>query len=196
MRLKTNLVIGVIFAALLAFVYFYEIRGGAERRADADKNKKLAEFTENEVRRLTIDRIDTLIVLEKEQDRWVFKSPVACDADQEAVGRYLRNLRECEREKVLEEADQVRDNPEVLEKYRLHHPRLKLAVETAAGSIDTLWWGADSPTQRFVYVQERGTTRRSSLSRPGAMTTSTNMFSTCATAACWPLRRRRCAKPG
>ena len=154
MRLKTNLVIGVIFAVLLAFVYFYEIRGGAERRADADKSKKLAEFSESEVRRLTIDRIDTLIVLEKEQDRWVLKSPVACEADQEAVGRYLRNLRECERDKVVEEADRVKGNPELAQKYRLHAPRLKLAVETATGSIDTLWWGADSPTQRFVYVQQ------------------------------------------
>ena len=157
MRLKTNLVIGVLFAALLAFVYFYEIRGGEDRRAESDKTKKLVDFAESEAKRLTIDHIDSLIVIEKVQDRWMIVSPVACEADQEAVDRYLRNLREVERDKVVEEADRVRDNPEVAQKYRLHAPRLKVVVETATGSTDTIWWGADSPTQRFVYVQQRGT---------------------------------------
>ncbi|MBM3276709.1 MAG: DUF4340 domain-containing protein [Candidatus Handelsmanbacteria bacterium] len=156
MRLKTNLIIGIIFSVLAAFVYFYEIRGGEERKAEADKAKELADFAESEVRRLTIDRIDTLIVLEKVQDRWWLKAPVECEADQEAVDRYLRNLRECERDKVVEEADKVRDDPGLAQKYRLHAPRLKVAVETASGSIDTIWWGADSPTERFVYVQQRG----------------------------------------
>lgn len=156
MRLKTNLIIGVLFAALLAFVYFYEIRGGQERRAESDKTKKLVDFAESEAKRLTIDHIDSLIVIEKVQDRWVIKSPVQCEADQEAVDRYLRNLREVERDKVVEEAGRMRDNPELAQKYRLHAPRLKVVVETATGSTDTIWWGADSPTQRFVYVQQRG----------------------------------------
>ena len=156
MRLKTNLVIGVLFAALAAFVYFYEIRGGEDRRAESDKTKKLVDFAENEAKRLTIDRIDTLIVIEKVQDRWMIKAPVQCEADQEAVDRYLRNLREVERDKVVEDADRVRENPDLAQKYRLHNPRLKVVVETATGSTDTSWWGADSPTQRFVYVQQRG----------------------------------------
>jgi hypothetical protein len=116
----------------------------------------LVDFTESEAKRLTIDHIDSLVVIEKVQDRWMIVAPVKCEADQEAVDRYLRNLRECERDKVVEEADQVRDNPEMAQKYRLHAPRLKVAVETTTGAIDTLWWGADSPTQRFVYVQQRG----------------------------------------
>ncbi|MCC7262974.1 MAG: DUF4340 domain-containing protein [Candidatus Latescibacteria bacterium] len=156
MRLKTNLIIGVLFAALAAFVYFYEIKGGQQRRAESDQAKKLADFSESEVRRLTIDRIDSLLVIEKVQDRWVIVAPVQCDADQEAVDRYLRNLRECERDKVVEEADKVRGDAGVAQKYRLNVPRLKVAVETATGALDTLWWGADSPTQRFVYVQQRG----------------------------------------
>lgn len=156
MRLKTNLIIGVLFAALLAFVYFYEIRGGEDRRAESDKTKKLVDFSESEAKRLTIDHIDSLIVIEKVQDRWMIEAPVECEADQEAVDRYLRNLREVERDKVVEEAGRVRDNPEVAQKYRLHAPRLKVVVETATGSTDTIWWGADSPTQRFVYVQQRG----------------------------------------
>ncbi len=156
MRLKTNLIIGVVFAALAAFVYFYEIRGGEERRAESDKAKQLADFAESEVKRLTIDRIDTLITIEKRQDRWVIVAPVECEADQEAVDRYLRNLLECERDKVVEEADKVRGDAGLAQKYRLHATRLKVAVETTTGALDTIWWGADSPTQRFVYVQDRG----------------------------------------
>jgi len=156
MRLKTNLIIGIIFAGLLGFVYFYEIKGGEERRAAAEKSKKLMDFSAAEARRLTIDRGDTVLVLEKEQDRWWLKSPVACEADQEAVERYLRNLGETERDRVVEDSAGVRGNPELGKKYQLHAPRLKVAVETAGRVKDTLWWGGDSPTQRFAYVQQRG----------------------------------------
>ena len=43
MRLKTNLVISVFFIALLGFVYFYEIKGGEERRVEAERARRAAE---------------------------------------------------------------------------------------------------------------------------------------------------------
>ena len=54
MKLKTNIIIGAIFALLLAFVYFYEIKGGQERRQAAERSKQLLDFKESEVERLTL----------------------------------------------------------------------------------------------------------------------------------------------
>ena len=56
MRLKTNVVISVLFIALLGFVYFYEIKGGEERRVEAERERQLLDFSDHEVQKLTIDR--------------------------------------------------------------------------------------------------------------------------------------------
>jgi hypothetical protein len=156
MRLKTNLIVGVIFLGLLGFVYFYEVKGGDERKEAAAKAKELLSFSDHEASRLVLDRGDTLIVLEKEGDHWKLKAPVEAMADQDAVERLLRNLRETERERVIEDSAQVATDASLMAKYKLDAPRLKVVLETTDGPKDTLLFGGDSPTERFSYVQQTG----------------------------------------
>jgi hypothetical protein len=156
MRFKTNLVVGAIFMALLGFVYFYEIKGGEQRQADADQAKVLADFSEHETQRLVVDRGDTVVVLEKDQGVWWLRQPVAAEADGEAVDRYLRNLRETERDRVVEDSAAVASNSGLLAKYGLQTPRLRVRVETADAVLDTFVFGADSPTERFTYIRQSG----------------------------------------
>ena len=47
MNLKTNAILAVAFAGLLAFVYIYEIKGGEEREAAEEREKK--QFSMREV---------------------------------------------------------------------------------------------------------------------------------------------------
>ena len=63
MKLKTNIIIGAIFALLLAFVYFHEIRGGQERRQAAERSKQLLDFNESEVERLALIKTSGWIIL-------------------------------------------------------------------------------------------------------------------------------------
>lgn len=156
MRFKTNLVIGTIFLGLLAFVYFYEIKGGEKRQAAAEKSKKVFDVGESEVKRLSLGRGDTLVVLEKREDRWWLVEPVETEADQEAVERYVRNLGELQQERVLEDSARVRDDPGLAARYRLQSPRLTVALNTATGALDTLRCGGDSPTEKFAYMQRSG----------------------------------------
>ena len=129
MRLKTNVVISVLFIALLGFVYFYEIKGGEERRVEAERERQLLDFSDHEVQKLTIDRGDTLLVLERQDDTWRLTSPVQTGADAEAVERYLRTLGETE-----VEGDPVRDStavaadPTILAEYGLEEPRLRVHI--------------------------------------------------------------------
>jgi hypothetical protein len=160
MRLKTNLVISVFFIALLGFVYFYEIKGGEERRVEAERDRQLVDFSDHEVHRLTIDHGDTLLVLERQDDIWMLTSPVHTDADADAVERYLRTLRETEVEgDPLRDSAAVAADPTVLEDYGLDEPRLCVHVSLLVGdtSLDTLCFGDDTPTDRFTYVQRGGT---------------------------------------
>ncbi|MEW6752298.1 MAG: DUF4340 domain-containing protein [Candidatus Latescibacterota bacterium] len=156
MRLKTNLVLGAVFLALLAFVYFHEIRGGEKRKEEAERAKELLAFDEAEVQKLVIDRGDTVVALERGDAGWALTGPVEDEADQAAVDRYLRNVKETERERVVRDSAAVAGNPGLTSEYGLDDPRLRVALRTGEGWLDTLVFGSDTPTETYTYVQERG----------------------------------------
>lgn len=156
MKLKTNLVIGALFLALLGFVYFYEIRGGARREEAAAQAKALLSLGDAEVQGLVIERRDTTVVLRREGGEWVLTAPVADRADGEAVQRYLQALKETERERVIADSATMAGDPGLVARYGLARPRLRIFAATAEGSRDTVCFGADTPTDRFTYVQVRG----------------------------------------
>lgn len=160
MRLKTNLVISLVFIALLGFVYFYEIKGGEERRVQAERALQMLDFSDHEVQRLTIDSGDTLLVLERQEDEWKLTSPIQTDVDVEAVERYLRTLHEVEVEgEALRDSATITEDPELLGGYGLEEPRLRvhIGLTSDAQVLDTLRLGDDSPTDRFTYIQRGGT---------------------------------------
>lgn len=154
MKFKTNVAIGAVFVALLAFVYFYEIKGGEERRQEAEKSKQLFAFQEDDAQRLELLRGDDALVLDKGTGGWNLSAPMTDGADQEAVERYLRNLRECEREKVV--VDSAAASAAEAAQYGLDAPRLKVRVQTEDGAEQVVAFGSDSPTDRFTYAQLQG----------------------------------------
>ena len=154
MKFKTNVAIGAVFVALLAFVYFYEIKGGEERRQEAEKSKQLFVFQDDDAQRLELLRGDDALVLAKGTGGWNLSAPMTDGADQEAVERYLRNLRECEREKVV--VDSAAASAEEAAQYGLDAPRLKVRLRTEDGGEQVVAFGADSPTDRFTYAQLQG----------------------------------------
>lgn len=154
MKFKTNIAIGAVFVALLAFVYFYEIKGGEERRQEAEKSKQLFVFQEDDAQRLELLRGDDALVLAKGTGGWNLSAPMTDGADQEAVERYLRNLLECEREKVV--VDSAAASAEQAAQYGLDAPRLKVRLQTEDGSEQVVAFGSDSPTDRFTYAQLQG----------------------------------------
>ena len=154
MKFKTNTVIGLIFLALLAFVYFYEIKGGEERRQEAEKSKQLFAFQDGEAQRLELLRGSDALVLDKGANGWNLSAPMTDGADQEAMERYLRNLRECEREKVI--VDSAAATAEEAAQYGLDAPQLKVRLQTEDGAEQVVAFGSDSPTDRFTYAQLQG----------------------------------------
>ena len=156
MKLKTNIIIGAIFALLLAFVYFYEIKGGQERRQAAERSKQLLDFKESEVERLALIRPEGSIEVERiEEGQWRVVLPVEDGADGEAIARYLRNIAESEREKVIVDSADAR-SADTAARYGLDRPRLGILVETEEGALDTLFFGTDAPTDRYTYVKQSG----------------------------------------
>ena len=155
MRFKTNAIIALVFAGLLAFVYLYEIKGGEKRQAAEEKAGMVQDFGDGEAVKLVLDRGDTLIVLEK-RDAWVLTEPIESAADEDAVERYLDDLARSRRERVVEDSASATDYPGAAAKYRLDAPRLKVLAETGNGEQDTLLFGAESPTGSYVFASRSG----------------------------------------
>ncbi len=155
MKFKTNLVVGAVFVALLAFVYLYEIKGGEERRKVAEQSKKILDFNASEVTRLVISNSADRIEIGRKKDDWYMLAPVRDEADSDAVDRYLRNLNEAEREKTVVDSTEAL-SPDVASEYGLESPRLGIFIETKEGPLDTLYFGADAPTDRFTYIKKSG----------------------------------------
>ena len=97
---------------------------------------------------------DDALVLDKGTGGWNLSAPMTDGADQEAVERYLRNLRECEREKVV--VDSAAASAEEAAQYGLDAPRLKVRLQTEDGAEQVVAFGSDSPTDRFTYAQLQG----------------------------------------
>ena len=155
MKFKTNAIIALVFAGLLAFVYWYEIKGGEERQVAEEKAGMVLDFGADEAVKLVLDRGDTLIVLEK-RDSWVLTEPIESATDEGAVERYIDDLARCRRERVVEDSASATDYPDAAARYRLDDPRLKVLVETGEGEQDTLFFGAESPTGSYVFASQSG----------------------------------------
>ena len=177
MKFKTNAIIGLIFIGLFGFVYFYEIKGGEERRKEAEKSKQLLDFTEGHVSRLQLQRGDTTLVLQKGNEGWNFSSPVKDGADQDAVERYLRNLGESEREKVV--VDSASSTTGEAKKYGLDAPRLTVEIEAEDGTTQEqkrngnkrTWNEIDMNTERTR--NGTGTKRKRTRNKPNENGTKT-----------------------
>ena len=105
MNPRTTAILALVVAALGAFVYFYEIRGG-ERRAEAETEAKrlfpgleAAEITSLELR--TSDGQDARI--ERTPDGWRLREPRDFPADGATVDSLVAALARLTSEAVFEE---------------------------------------------------------------------------------------------
>ncbi|MBI2822822.1 MAG: DUF4340 domain-containing protein [Acidobacteria bacterium] len=111
-----------IFAALGAFVYFYEIRGREEREKQEAERSKLVQIRQEKATRVSVIRPnEPALILEKNGDRWLLSQPVQADADKWAVEGLLQALADVSTTHTIEKPD--------LAKYGLKDPAVTITVE-------------------------------------------------------------------
>ena len=161
MRVKTNLLVGLVFVALLTYVYVFEVKEKEKEREAAEQSNILLDVDADEARQVTIARGDSVLVAQKRPTGWRILSPVEDVADEAALERFVRNLKESKIERVVADSAEVAGDPELATKYGLRSPRLKIRVDRSDASpgtpADTLLFGNDSPTEKYVYVMRTGT---------------------------------------
>jgi len=143
-------VLFVIFLALAAFVYFYEIAGEREREEARSLEENLLRTRQEEINLVEILRPQGEgILLSREGEEWRLEHPVKTSADQSTVGVLLRDLSQATRDRTFPEGGTR------VEEYGLHKPSMTLRIQ-ADGKEQTLLIGKKEFTGKHVYVQFQG----------------------------------------
>jgi len=93
------------------------------------------------------------IVLEKRDGHWRVSSPVAAEADGDAVGMALAALSETDRNR---EIDPGPAEPEALKQYGLDEPHFEIWVD-GAFDTDTIRFGKSNPAGTGIYIHKAST---------------------------------------
>jgi len=98
MKFKATYIIGIICLALFAYVYFYEIRGGAEREKAKIEKKRFLRVDMNNIVKLQIIRGDTTITISKQNDNWMIQEPVYYKGDKTNIEDFITVIAQASKE--------------------------------------------------------------------------------------------------
>ncbi|KPL19737.1 MAG: hypothetical protein AMJ92_02035 [candidate division Zixibacteria bacterium SM23_81] len=147
MRFKGTIIWTLVLMTLAAFVYIYEIKGGAKREQTAEMAKKVLIFDKEDVQQLVLKRPEEIISFQRAQDGWQIIHPVRARADESAIQGIIDNLERAQIERVVAEtADNLSD-------FGLQSPQVTVELEYAGGLRESLRLGDRNPTRSFVYSQ-------------------------------------------
>ena len=148
MRFKSTIVWTLVLVTLAAFVYIYEIKGGAKREETAEMAKSVFLFDKEDVRRLVLKRPQEIIMFQRINEGWQIVQPVRAQADESAIGGIIDNLEGAQIERM------VAETAENLADFGLQSPQVTVELEYANGLRDSLRLGDRNPTRSFVYSQK------------------------------------------
>jgi hypothetical protein len=143
---KRTLVFLVIFAALAAFFYFYEIKGGAERRLAEEQEKLLLPFEVEQATRLILRRAYDEIVLERPDGDWHITAPVSAPTEEGAIAQMLDGAAGLKFERDI-------GSQSDLEPFGLSEPELTLEIIGEQSAIGKILLGAETPDGGKLYVK-------------------------------------------
>jgi hypothetical protein len=151
MKGRATLILFGVLLLLGAFVYFFEIRGKADREKNEEKSKKLLSIEEDQIQKVTVLRPGETLVFEREGDLWRILEPVKAQGDKYAVKNLVSAAASAKSERDIADAGGLSD-------YGLAAPRLTVIVRSKTGQSDTLSIGDTNPIGSSVFVRKPGKT--------------------------------------
>ncbi len=144
----TLIFLGVLLV-LAGYAYFGEYRGKARKDKGEENARKVLPAEESDFRKITVSGYGRMIILSKENDAWRILSPIATDADANAVNALISALQNAEIERKLDPVEDPHD-------FGLTPPRYTIVIETQNAKSDTLFIGDKNPTERSVFMRKAG----------------------------------------
>lgn len=148
--MKKNLLLLLVLAGLGAFVYFYEIKGGEERKEAEALEESLLRVEDSDISGIEVRRPESpTIDLDRSGDRWRLTGPVQSSVDRFVVDALVRDLTSAKRIRALEDVEGK------LEEFGLSEPRMTLAVEAGDREL-VVNLGDEDYTGSQIYAQLEG----------------------------------------
>jgi len=141
----------LICAALGAYVYFYEIKGGEQRekkKQEADRLWKVESASIQQIDLITSQ--EHITAVRKGDKEWKITAPRAVDADADELNRIAGSAAEITRESVLE------TNANDLARFGLEPPQLTLRIKMKDGKEYEVRYGENNPTGNSTYATMPG----------------------------------------
>ena len=150
MKWKNLAIVVAIFAALVAWVYFYEIKGEKTREEAAEKEKKIFQFEEKDIAEITVKNADGEFVLQKDKDNWKLAQPLATKADKSAADSLASDIAQAKTDRALDEP-----NPN-FKNFGLEPAMVKLTVKLGSGQNHQLELGDKDFSSSSVFARIPG----------------------------------------
>jgi len=146
MQTRNTLLMAVVLVAISAFVYFYEIRGKADREEAARQETLLLSFESEDVSGLSVTTAEGTVSATKSDGTWRITAPVDVAADSTAIQTIVDNVSKATHQRLVVEA------AEDLAPFGLTEPIATLVIERTSGEPLRLALGKDTPVGTNVYA--------------------------------------------
>ena len=150
MKWKNLAIVVAIFAALFAWVYFYEIKGEKKREEAVEKEKKIFQFEEKDIAQITVKNADGEFVLQKDKDNWKLAQPLATKADKSSADSLASDIAQAKTDRALDEP-----NPN-FKNFGLEPAVVKLTVKLGSGQTHQLELGDKDFSSSSVFARIPG----------------------------------------
>lgn len=140
------LTLTVLLAGMGAWIYFYEIKGEADRAEDKDADKKVFSIDRAAVTEIEITNRHGQFRFQKDDGGWKIVAPVQVPADLQGVDDILTSVGSARSVRVLKDAGGR------LDAFDLTEPDLAVTV-TAGATRERLAIGADAPFGGQYYAR-------------------------------------------
>ena len=151
MKLKTVILISLFFATLLIAVLYVD-RKEDEKEGEEYHSRELLTFDKDAVDELSIENASGRVVCRKVGEDWQIIEPVTVDAHRGAIQAVLANLERARLTRFL--VLDGESTEEAFKKYGLDSPHVKVSLHVGGRLLDTVLFGNENPSGRYVYVKK------------------------------------------
>ncbi len=149
MKLKTTLILAIIFALIVGYYYFFEVRRAKQVEEAKEEARKLFHYTPEQVTQLRLREDDEVLLCQQVGDEWKLEQPVQAKGDQEEIELLINNILDIEQERL------IATEPADMKQFGLSPPTAELSFQVE-GKWETLQIGDETPTGTSIYAKKGG----------------------------------------
>ena len=147
MKLRSLSIYFAVFVALIAWLYFWEIKHKGQEKAAKDEAEKIVRIAKDKVVDIDIEsKKNGKIAVRKPGKEWILSAPVTTKADEAAVDRLLTSASGAKSERIIAEKDVK------WEEYGLDKPELTVLIATPEKKV-RLSFGGLNPSKTSYYLR-------------------------------------------